>query len=44
MHTDVVVGIHAHAEPERLVETVQWLRFGGGADRVVLLPDGPIRP
>jgi O-antigen biosynthesis protein len=41
MRTGVVVGVHAHAEPERLVETVRWLQYGGGADQIVLLPDGP---
>ncbi len=41
MRTGVVVGIHAHAEPERLVETVRWAQYGGGADEIVLLPDGP---
>jgi glycosyltransferase involved in cell wall biosynthesis len=41
MRMDVVVGVHAHAEPERLVETVRWLQFGRGADGIVLLPDGP---
>jgi O-antigen biosynthesis protein len=41
MRTGVVVGVHAHAQPERLVETVRWLQFGGGADEIVLLPDGP---
>jgi O-antigen biosynthesis protein len=41
MRAGVVVGVHARAEPERLVETVRWLEFGGGADRIVLLPDGP---
>src|ERR1700749_629412 len=41
MRTGVVVGIHAHAEPERLVDTVRWLQYGGGADEIVLLPDGP---
>ena len=42
MHQGVVVGIHAHAEPARLVETVRSVRVGG-ADRfgIVLLPDGP---
>lgn len=41
MRTGVVVGVHAHAEPARLVETVRWLQYGGGADEIVLLPDGP---
>src|SRR4051794_28770913 len=41
MRMSVVVGVLAHAEPERLVETVRWLQFGGGADGIVLLLDGP---
>ena len=41
MRMDVVVGVHAHAEPDRLVETVRWLQLAGGADGIVLLPDGP---
>jgi O-antigen biosynthesis protein len=42
MRPGVVVGVHAHAEPVRLVETVRSLRAAGvdGAE-VVLLPDGP---
>lgn len=42
MSLDVVVGIHAHAEPEHLVETVRSVRADGmdGAG-IVLLPDGP---
>ena len=43
MRPGVVVGIHAHAEPARLVETVRSLSAGGEGDgvRIVLLPDGP---
>ncbi len=43
MRPGVVVGIHAHAEPARLVETVRSLHAGGEGDgvRIVLLPDGP---
>ena len=42
MHAGVVVGVHAHAEPARLVETVRWLQFGRGPGvEIVLLPDGP---
>ncbi len=42
MHAGVVVGVHAHAEPAHLVETVRWLQFGGGPGvDIVLLPDGP---
>jgi DNA-binding SARP family transcriptional activator/glycosyltransferase involved in cell wall biosynthesis len=38
----MVVGVHAHAEPERLVQTIWSLRAGGAGDAsVVLLPDGP---
>jgi glycosyltransferase involved in cell wall biosynthesis/GT2 family glycosyltransferase len=38
----VVLGVHAHAEPARLVETVRSLPAGGAGDAaVVLLPDGP---
>src|SRR5258706_382017 len=38
----VAVGIHAHAEPERLIQTVWSLRDGGAGDAtVVLLADGP---
>jgi GT2 family glycosyltransferase len=42
MGPGVVVGIHAHAEPERLVETVRSVQ-GDSTDGVgiVLLPDGP---
>jgi glycosyltransferase involved in cell wall biosynthesis len=42
MGPGVVVGVHAHAEPVRLAETVRSLQAGGvdGA-QVVLLPDGP---
>jgi O-antigen biosynthesis protein len=42
MGPGVVVGIHAHAEPERLVETVRSVQADGldGAG-IVLLPDGP---
>ena len=42
MRPTVVVGVHVHAQPARLTETVRWLRADGG-DRVkiVLLPDGP---
>jgi glycosyltransferase involved in cell wall biosynthesis len=42
MRPGVVIGVHAHAEPVRLVETVRSLRVEGadGAE-VVLLPDGP---
>lgn len=37
------MGVHAHAEPVRLGETVRSLRVGGegGGVGVVLLPDGP---
>ena len=42
MRPGVVVGIHAHAEPARLVETVRSLQADGGdGARIVLLPDGP---
>ena len=42
MSPSVVVGVHAHAEPPRLIETVQSLRASGAGDaEVVLLPDGP---
>jgi glycosyltransferase involved in cell wall biosynthesis len=42
MRPSVVIGVHAHAEPVRLVETVQSLRAGGvQGTEVVLLPDGP---
>jgi hypothetical protein len=41
MHTGVVVGINAHAEPGRLVETVRWLQFGGSAGGIELLTNGP---
>ena len=42
MRPGVVVGVHAHAEPARLVETVRSLQASGedGAE-IVLLPDGP---
>ena len=42
MGQGVAVGVHAHAEPGRLVQTVWSLRDGGAGDAtVVLLPDGP---
>ena len=42
MRPGVIVGVHAHAEPTHLVETVQWLQFGRGPGvDIVLLPDGP---
>jgi O-antigen biosynthesis protein len=42
MRAAVVVGVHAHAEPERLVETVRSLQAGGQESAgIVLLPDGP---
>ena len=43
MRRGVVVGVHAHAEPARLVETVRSLQAGGddSAGLVLLLPDGP---
>ena len=42
MRPGVVIGVHAHAEPERLIETVWSLSSprGDGAG-IVLLPDGP---
>jgi glycosyltransferase involved in cell wall biosynthesis len=42
MSPGVVVGVHAHAEPQRLVETARSLQASSwnGAE-VVLLPDGP---
>src|SRR5215469_15912548 len=44
MRPTVMVGIHAHAEPARLVETVRSVQANGtdGAG-IVLLPDGPDR-
>lgn len=42
MDPGVVVGVHAHAEPVRLVETVRSVQAGGGdGTGIVLLPDGP---
>jgi glycosyltransferase involved in cell wall biosynthesis len=42
MGLDVMVGVHVHAEPTRLVETVRSLRADRGEDTgIVLLPDGP---
>ncbi|MGO9779924.1 MAG: glycosyltransferase [Streptosporangiaceae bacterium] len=42
MRPGVVVGVHAHAEPARLVETVRSLQADGGdSAEIVLLPDGP---
>jgi O-antigen biosynthesis protein len=42
MRPTVVVGVHAHAEPARLAETIRSLRGSGGdGARIVLLPDGP---
>ncbi len=42
MCSAVVVGVHAHAEPEHLIETVRSVQADGqeGAE-LVLLPDGP---
>jgi hypothetical protein len=40
MGQGVAVGVHAHAEPARLVQTV-WSLRDSGAGSVVLLPDGP---
>ena len=38
----MVVGVHAHAEPDRLVQTIRSLPAAGAGDaKVVLLPDGP---
>src|SRR6201996_3466374 len=42
MGRDVAVGVHAHAEPEHLVQTIWSLRAANVDDTsVVLLPDGP---
>jgi GT2 family glycosyltransferase len=42
MRPDAILGIHAHAEPERLVETVRSVQAGGtDGVEIVLLPDGP---
>ncbi len=42
MSPRLVVGVHAHAEPDRLVQTVRSLPAAGADDAVVvLLPDGP---
>ncbi len=42
MRTSVVVGVHAHADPVRLVETVRSLQVSTEeCARIVLLPDGP---
>lgn len=42
MSPRLVVGVHAHAEPDRLVQTVRSLPAAGAGDAgVVLLPDGP---
>lgn len=42
MRASVVVGVHVHAEPERLIETVRSVRSqGADATGIVLLPDGP---
>ena len=41
MGQSVAVGVHAHTEPGRLVQTVWSLRDGAGDATVVLLPDGP---
>ena len=38
MRPGVVIGVHAHAEPEHLLETVRSLPAGA---EIVLLPDGP---
>ena len=37
-----MIGVHAHAEPAHLVETVRSVQAGGGDGAgIVLLPDGP---
>ena len=42
MSPRLVVGVHAHAEPDRLVQTVRSLPAAGAGDAaVVVLPDGP---
>jgi len=42
MSTGLVVGVHTHAEPDRLLQTVRSLPTAGAGDaKVVLLPDGP---
>jgi len=42
MCSAVVVGVHVHAEPEHLIETVRSVQAGGLPDtELVLLPDGP---
>jgi glycosyltransferase involved in cell wall biosynthesis/GT2 family glycosyltransferase len=42
MGSAVVVGVHVHAEPENLIETVRSVRAAGQTDvELVLLPDGP---
>ena len=42
MRSAVVVGVHAHAEPERLIETVRSLQAQRqDGTQIVLLPDGP---
>jgi glycosyltransferase involved in cell wall biosynthesis len=40
--TAVVVGVHVHAEPARLLRTLESLEHGGGPSfEVVVLPDAP---
>jgi len=42
MSMGLVVGVHTHAEPDRLLQTVRSLPTAGAGDaKVVLLPDGP---
>jgi O-antigen biosynthesis protein len=42
MCSAVVIGVHAHAEPDHLAETVRSVRTQGQAGAsIVLLPDGP---
>jgi O-antigen biosynthesis protein len=42
MCSAVVVGVHVHAEPEHLIETVRSVQAAGQQDtELVLLPDGP---
>ena len=42
MSPRLVVGVYAHAEPDRLVQTVRSLSAAGAGDAaVVVLPDGP---
>jgi glycosyltransferase involved in cell wall biosynthesis/GT2 family glycosyltransferase len=40
----ILIGVHVHAEPERLKATLDSLRIHSDSARLILLPDGPDQP